>query len=444
MSPKLYPFVNNLLLLTGGKMEAFDMELLSRMIIKYINISKKGKSKIIDDYCRLTSVKRKTAIKRFNRYYVGKDKRAKRKIKPQGRNKKYNSVHKEIIKLCWELSGYICAEKLHPMIKVYINQLSLNSNLFRHYKPQDIEIAECVSLGSLKRIIRNYPKGYKKRRYKGNWQLYKQIPIQADFGKYAFEKPGYFEVDFVEHRNENSSGLFIVSICYTDVYSQWIARGACLGKDLQAVRFMDKIASEKIFYPIVKYHPDNDKSILNILLNKVKNTKNSINSVSISRSRPYKKEDNGHVEQKNYDKIRKLVGYYGYNNFIQQNLINRLYYYADMYDNFFIATSKLKHKIYHEGKIIKKIYEKPKTPYQRLIETKYISQEVKDKLTRIYKNLNMVELRMKMDKIIAELYESVGVSKKEKNSYKISKNCKIFGRHLFLSNKDEKNLVLET
>lgn len=425
-------------------MEAFDMDLLSRMFPGYTNSHKKEKSRMIDEYCRLTLVKRKTAIKRFNRYRIDKGKVKRIKIKPQGRNRTYTSIHKEIIKLCWELSGCICAERLHPMMELYIKQLRLNSNILSRYKEQDIQTCEEIPLGSLKHIVRGFPKARKKRQYKGNSKLYKQIPIEANFGKHAFEKPGYFEVDFVEHKNENSNGSFLVSICYTDVYSQWVARGASLGKDLEAIRFMDKIASEKIYHPVVKYHPDNDKTILTFLLNKVKNFRDFPGNEIISRSRPYKKEDNGHVEQKNYDKIRKLVGYWRYDNFIQQNLINRLYFYADMYDNFFIANSKLKHKVYSNGKIIKKVYEKPKTPYQRLMESKHISQEVKVKLKQVYESLDMVKLRQKMDEIIDELHESFGELERKNNRCKRGKNCKIFGRHLFLSNKDEKNLVLET
>ena len=141
-------------------MEAFDMELLIRLVKAYNKGSKGDKTDLINEYCRLSKVKRKTAIKRFERYRVQGN--SNERQDRRGRKKRYKTIHKEIIKLCWELAGYTCGENIHPMLSIYIKQLKTNSMLLG-YKGSDIEIVNNISLGSLKRVIRTFPKSYKKR-----------------------------------------------------------------------------------------------------------------------------------------------------------------------------------------------------------------------------------------------------------------------------------------
>ena len=99
------------------------MDLLKRLIPPYLRGSRRDKARILTEYCGLTAIKRKTAIKRFNRHIIGPTGRLAKKT---GGKPKYNSIHREIIGLCWELSGYLCAENLHPMLKVYLDQLEGN------------------------------------------------------------------------------------------------------------------------------------------------------------------------------------------------------------------------------------------------------------------------------------------------------------------------------
>lgn len=408
-------------------MEVFDMELIKRLIDEYLISSKKSKSKIIDKYMKLTKVNnRKTVIKRFNRYIYYTKNEKNNLLSKRGRLKKYNSIHKQIIKLIFELCDYSCAENIHPQIKEYINQLKNNDKLI-NFKDEDIEIVQNISLGSLKRIISQLPKPRHKK-HKGQSEISKNISIYANFGENAYKSPGYIEIDFVEHKGGYSDGRFALSACYLDIYSQWISRASAFGKDLESIKQMDEIALSKIYHPIIHYHVDNDRSLLSYLFNKLQVQKN--NNFELSRSRPYKKNDNAHVEQKNGDKIRKLVGYFRYDREEYVYLLNELYYYADLYDNFFKCSCKLIRKEYNnKGMIIRRIDDKAKTPYQRLMESE-ISEATKSKLTEIYNNLNMVKLKEEIDKRIDELNMLVI----ERNS----ENVKRFGRHKFLSNKNNK------
>jgi len=155
----------------------------------------------------------------------------------------------------------------------------------------------------IERIIGKFPKTSSTRKEKGDAFIYQKVAIEANFGRYASKGVGYVEVDFVEHNGGTSAGPFAVTAIYVDTYSQWISRAAGLGKNQMSVRNMDRIAHAKIPFNVVRYHPDNDKTILKILFEGLRGD----GRVSLTRSRPYEKNDNAHVEQKGGDKVRKLV-----------------------------------------------------------------------------------------------------------------------------------------
>lgn len=393
----------------------FDMELARRFLKMYQRADKKGKGEMLSQYCSLTDKSRDVAIKRFNRQLMlsPATKKADTCKCRRGRPRVYNRVHDAIVKECWQLAGLICAEKLHPMLDVYIEQL-LNNNMLSHYSLSDIETTRAISLGTLKNIIKDFPRPATKR-HKGNAFIYQKVPIIADFGKYSYIKPGYIEVDFVEHNGGSSSGAFAVTGIYTDLYSQWTVRAGGYGKNLQSVAEIDKIAHEKIPFDCLHYHPDNDKAILRILFERVR--ENPV--VKLSRSRPYKKNDNAHVEQKGGDKVRKLIGYFRFDTEIEVKLLNKIYKQADLIDNYFIACAKLKEKVKDsKGKTIKKVYEPPMTPYQRLMLCNEVPDELKRRLKKIYERLNMVELKQEMDRLIEELINSkLGVYTQTKKKF---------------------------
>jgi len=415
----------------------FDMKLTAKLASQYKRSSKEEKGKILNEYCRLTAVSRNTAAKRFNKKIknpyprVLLKERIKNSKNQSGPKRKYTTIHRQAIKLCWELAGHVCGEKLHPMLSVYLQQLKQNERL-EFCSNGELKQTEKISLGMVKNIIAGFPRTSSRRRYKGNALIYKQVPIMADFGRFAKEKPGYLEVDFVDHSGGNSSGIFAVTGVYIDLFSQWTTRAAGLGKNIDSVGRIDKLTHQRIFHPIIHYHPDNAKPILKILFERMEVEKENKGKqpFRLSRSRPYKKNDNAHVEQKNDDKVRKLVGYYRYDTQQEIDLLNQLYQRADFLDNFFIASAKLRRKIRdNKGRVIRRIHDTPKTPFQRLIGSKHISKRTKQKLDHIYHSLNMLKLRKEMEQILNKLF------KIQQEKYK-----NLQGKEL-LSNKKVKNGV---
>jgi hypothetical protein len=173
-------------------------------------------------------------------------------------------------------------------------------------------------------------------------------------------------------------------------FSGWVARTAGLGKNLHSVSNIDKMAHTRIFHPVLHYHPDNDRTILKILFERIINNKEQLNPpFKLSRSRPY---------QKNDDKVSKLVSYYRYDTEHGLRVLNLLYEKSDLLDNFFIPSAKLSEKIRDDkGRVIRRVHDKPRTSYQRLMGCDEISEQIKKKLNNIYESLNMIELRRQIN-----------------------------------------------
>lgn len=386
---------------------AFDMQLTQKLAKEYKKASKKRKGEMLTEYCLLTEVSRNTSSKRFCKEIRDVYPRVLPKTmryRKRGPRNKFNSIHKEIVRRCWELGGNICAERLHPMLTPYIDQLDIRGML-KFYSKEDIDKTRSISLGTLKRVLSTFPKTSSKK-HKGNAMIYTKVPIVAHFSQFT-DKPGYVEIDFVEHNGGVSSGVFAITGTYTDIFSGWVVRAAGLGRNENSVSSIDKIAQTRIFHRVFHYHPDNDRSILKVLFERMKdNNKAKKHCFTLSRSRPYKKNDNAHVEQKNDDKVRKLVGYYRYDTPQETDLLNKLYKEADLLDNFFIPSSKLIQKLRdNSGRVIRRVHDKPKTPFQRLMECKQLSEHDKQRIKKIFKSLDMVELRQEVNKILQTLYD---------------------------------------
>jgi len=381
-------------------MKVFDMELTQRQANDYKKAYKKDRSVLLDRYCHITGVSRNLASKRFRKIIRNEKPHVlKVKKKKAGRKAIYTAVQIQVVRKDWELSGEICGERLHPVLGEYLNELAMAGKITYN---TNVSVVTRISLATLKRIIATFPKTWGKH-HQGNCSVYKSIPINAHFGSNA-NKPGYVEVDYVEHNGGNSKGQFGITGCYVDVCLGWITRSAALGKSKDAVGLIHDINEARIYHKVYEYHPDNAKPILKLLLERRLNPR--VPHYDISRSRPYHKEDNGHVEQKNGDKVRKLVGYHRYDREDHMQLLNELYEIEDQISNYFVPSQKLKEKVVDDyGRVVSRKHHKAKTAYQRLIESEKISAGVKRKVEKIRRGLSLVELRERSEKIQNELFK---------------------------------------
>jgi hypothetical protein len=220
--------------------------------------------------------------------------------------------------------------------------------------------------------------------------LKKQIPIKTH--NWDVSKPGFFEADTVAHCGNSLSGNFVWSLTFTDIYSGWTENRAVWNKGSYGVFTQIKDIEAAIAFPILGFDCDNGSEFLNHhLLRYFTNRPQS--PIQFTRSRPYKKNDNAHVEQKNWTHVRQLLGYDRFDKPELVALINDLYKNAfSLSANYFCPTLKLKEKQRVNSKYIKKYYP-PKTPYQRLLDSEHITPEAKQLLSLSYQSLNPFKLK---------------------------------------------------
>lgn len=390
----------------------FNMHITQIFAQKYKVASKKLKSELLTEYCAVSNTSRNLASKRIinavkNIYPVAL--KVFKVHKKRGPKVKFTKQHSIVINRVWDLYDNICAERLYPNIDIALDAL-IKAGKLTDIGYVVIQKCRQISLGKLKKVLATFPKpkGYVKGIKRPN--VYSFIPIEANFNKNASE-PGNVGVDPVEHNGGNSAGIYAVTGCYVCICFQWGARHAQLGQNLKSIEIIHDKNVEKFHHQIVKFHCDNARAVLKVLFKKVYGDDvlpRDTHQIKLSRSRPYKKEDNGHVEQKNGDKIRRLVGYHRYDTAQQVVLLNKLYDVEDLISNYFLPSQKLVKKIYNDnGRVVKKIYDKPQTPYHRLINSSKVAKNVKIKLKNIYKELNLVELRNDSERLKSELAKTV-------------------------------------
>lgn len=359
-------------------------EYLIQLKNKYWKAKKKVKTQLLDDFGDFTGYNRKYALHLLNNPVPAKWKRY------RTREKIYGQDVIDPLLVLWRAANEICGERFHPFIPSLLEKM---------ISLKEIEIDERIkkkllriSLGTVKRIIRK-TRRRSKIKIKGTTKpgsiLKKQIAVR--YGRWTDTDPGWCETDTVAHCGDDVSGEFIYSLDVIDICSGWSEQAAIWGKgELATKEQMDNIR-KRLPFRLLGLDPDNGSEFINWqMLRYCKK-----NNITLTRSRPYSKNDNAHVEQKNYTAIRQLVGYARLDKREQQDMLNDPY--ANewrLYLNFFQPTLKLKEKIRDtETKKTRKKYFEAKTPYQRLMEHPKISNLEKVMLKSTYKKLNPIALQ---------------------------------------------------
>lgn len=362
----------------------------------YLRGSKKEKSEILDEYCRNTSMDRKYVIKRFR----GKAGLKKEKTSRKKRKEKYDGSVKAALAKVWRIFDYPCGQRCTSILRdeldrlVTLGEVSCSEEVI--IKLKKISSAEIDrSLAHEKEVIRQ------KNKYtiRPNRFLCSKVPTKTS-AEIARDHPGRIQIDCVEHCGTNAAGEYLNSLTTVDIFSGWWEGAVLMGKGQERALVGIHDARERSPFSWLEIHPDNGGNIMNYSVYAYAEK----HHIEFSRSRPYKKNDNCFVEQKNSTHVRKVVGYLRYDTEEEQAILSDLYCHElRLYKNFFQPVMKLVEKQRVGGKIRKK-YDVPKTPYRRLMECTFLTVEQKDTLLKIYENLNPAELKRKIDLKREQLY----------------------------------------
>lgn len=357
----------------------FKIEYLSAIRKRYYQARKSEKTKILNELCAVAGYNRKYAIRILAiKHHEGK--------KLSGRTKTYSERSVKHLKRLWVIMGEMCSKKMVPALKTWL----------KYYEDPDCddEVRDellSMSSASIDRYLKSYKAslGRKKRTGTKPGKMFKNVIPLKSFDS-NIDRPGHIEADTVAHCGDSMSGKFAWSLTFTDVYSGWTENRATYGKDSDEVLSAIMDIQFKLPFPVLSFNTDNGTEFLNRSLYLYFSEKKTI---EFTRSRPYKKNDNCHVEQKNWTHVRENIGYERYDLIEQVEIMNVIYklYLNNLY-NFFVPQLKLIEKVRVGSKIVKK-YDQPKTPNQRLLDSPHLTMGQKEDLRRKYQLLNPIELR---------------------------------------------------
>ena len=227
--------------------------------------------------------------------------------------------------------------------------------------------------------------------------LKSQIPVRT-WADWDDRRPGFTELDLVQHEGGNSSGFFASTLDVTDVATGWTEMRAVPTKAQTHVFSALEHIRQQLPFPLLGIDSDNGEEFINDELLRYCNAE----QLTFTRGRVGRKNDNAFVEQKNWSVVRRLVGYGRYDTTTQVNQLNVLYAVYRIYVNHFLPVQKLVTKV-RAGRKVKRVFDAPKTPYQRVLDSPLVSEAAKRKLRAIHAKLDVVELRHQLDELLEQL-----------------------------------------
>lgn len=357
-------------------------EVVERLRNKYERAGRGYRRRLVDQLCSVGGYERKYAIKVLNGTRPGP-----RGERRGGSRPRYGPAEKEVVAEIWKRGDYPCGKRLVAMLPLWLPAYEERHGALpvevRH-KLQEI------SAPTLDRLLTPYRLKIVKRRggTKPGRLLRTQIPVRCE--TWDIDRPGYLEADTVEHGGETTEGDFMRSITYTDIYSGWTEQAAIWNKSAAQVLAQTRKIESELPFPLLGFDSDNGGEFLNYALWRY--FRRRVRPVHFTRSRAYRKNDNAHVEQKNWTKVRQLLGYARYDRRELVGLVQDLYRNEwRLLQNFFQPIMKLRKKERH-GSRVKKTYDRPQTPAQRLLAWSSLPEDKQAWILQLQATLNPLEL----------------------------------------------------
>lgn len=304
-----------------------------RLRQKYQRSSLKNRSKILDELADLSGMNRKYLIRKLNQ-------KACRKLKRRGPKTTYNpDIYLPILKDIWLAADQLCSKKLKVVLPQWFPFYE------DEYGPIEPEIKNkllSMSPSTIDRLLKPNKARFGTKGFSGTKPgtlIKNQIPIKTN--QWEETKPGYMEADTVAHCGNSLSGDFIWSLTMTDILTTWTENRACWNKGAEGVGDGIDDIEANLPFNLKGFDCDNGSEFLNYHLIRKFEKRPKTKAIQFTRSRPYKKNDNAHVEQKNWTHVRQLFGYHRFDKRILVKLMNDLYRNEwSLYQNHFIPTMK--------------------------------------------------------------------------------------------------------
>ena len=379
--------------------KASKMEIYEKIELRYKHSDKIEKTKILDEFCEICGYNRKYAIRKLSCILSPKQMVCDKKI---GRPKIYYSKAIEAYILnVWKTTNLICSKRLKIPVQEWIEFYKENTKEEK-FTEEDKKLLRQISPSTIDRLLASHRNRYKKRGLsttKPGSIIRNQIPIKTN--QWEETKPGYFEADTVVHCGGSLAGTVAYTINLVDIATGWTAQRAVLGKGETSVLEAIENIERGLPFKILGFDSDNGNEFINWHLYRYLRRRK--NPVSYTRSRTYKKNDNAHIEQKNWTLIRQFLGYQRIESPEAVEKMNRLYRNEfTMFQNNFIPSVKLLQKNRVGSKIVKQ-HDAAKTPYQRVQESEHIDKKTKQILKLMKAGMNPFKLNKRIHEQIRDI-----------------------------------------
>jgi transposase InsO family protein len=367
---------------------------LKAIYLRYKKVSKPLRARILDEFCQVCDYNRKYAIRWLNGPAPQKPKTIRRK----GRPSTYGAKVISALSAIWEAAGYPCSVRLKALLPLWLPWAIKRMALTAQVQKQLL----MISPPTIDRRLKGKRGELKKRLYgrtKPGTLLKHHIPIKTD--SWDVKSPGFTEIDLVSHSGNSASGEFLHSLNVTDIHSTWVESRAVMGKSQIAVLNAMRDIERALPFKLLGIDSDNGSEFINYHLK----TFCDQNHIQFTRGRPYKKDDNAPIEQKNYTHVRKILGYLRYDSQAVQKAINELYQNElHIFQNLFLPSMKLSKKT-RVGSKLKRSYDTAQTPLERVLKCPQADPVKVQRLKRLRDQTDPFELAKRIEQKLERIYQ---------------------------------------
>jgi len=378
---------------TGYRMKPSSRkDYLRKVYMRYQQASRPERRRILDEVWANCGYHRKYAIRLLN----GPPPACRAVLICRPRAAHYGPQVVSILKAVWEAADYPWSVRLKALLPGWMPWIRKRFRLTAELERQLLEI----SARSIDYRLAAHKRAQRRRLYgrtKPGTLLKHHIPVKTD--RWDVQQPGFTEIDLVSHSGDSASGEFCHSLNLTDIHTTWTESCAVLGKGQHTVQQALEQLRQTLPFPLLGIDSDNGSEFINQHLVRYCATQ----KIQFTRGRPYKKDDNAHIEQKNWTHVRRLLGYVRYDSPAALEAINDLYRNElRLFQNLFLPSVKLQEKL-RVGSRLRRRYQPPQTPFQRLGACKDLAPHYAQ-LKQLRDRLDPFELSLKIQAKLQRIY----------------------------------------
>lgn len=366
-------------------------EYLRRIHGRYRQADRETKGRILDEFCQVARYHRKYAVRLLNGPPPGSQPRRRRR-----RRWTYSSTVISALEAIWASAGYPWSVRLKALLPIWLPWARRRLRLTPSVERQLL----ALSPRQMDRRLKPRKRLLKRRLYgrtKPGTLLKHHIPLKTD--GWDVKVPGFGEVDLVAHCGDSGEGTFAHSLNLTDIHTTWGETRAILGKSQAEVRKAVDEIRQALPFDLRGLDTDNGSEFINLQLY----TYCQGLGIQFTRGRPYKKDDNAHVEQKNWTHVRRLIGYARFDTPGAVVAMNALYRQElRLFQNLFLPSVKLARK-QRVGSRLKRQYDRPQTPFERVLACPAADPGKCARLKLLRDRLDPFELSRRIDEQLERL-----------------------------------------